>query len=232
LINNTFGATDAGLYSLAYNIGMLVGYVADAFQTALTPDWFKNMREKNYQRAYNIESKSYNFILLVALAGILFSREIVVILSDKRYHEAFAILPIIMFGYVFDAMTKVYNRSIGFTNKMVYVSITGLVASGVNVVLNLILIPRYGYIAGAYTTVASFLTMFLLSWWIAKYHLKQPVLPLWALWRPTLIFMVGLALSYGVSSLNPNLIISIFLRMCIWIGFAMTAFLTRSKHKA
>ncbi len=196
MINNHVGASEAGLYSMAYNIAMLLGLVTAALQSALIPDWFRLMRKEQYQRIDLVIDRIFRITLFIALGLVLFAGDLMLILVDKRYYSALFLIPIVVIGYVFEAMFKVYGRSIGFTNKMIYVAAVGIFAGIINVVLNQIYIPLYGYAAGAYTTVVSYFIMFLLSFWVAKTILKQRVTPIILLLKPLFVFSISVATLY------------------------------------
>jgi O-antigen/teichoic acid export membrane protein len=59
----------------------------------------------------------------------------------------------------------------------------------VNVLLNLILIPPFGYIAAAWTTVVTEMVLVGVGWWLTVKHLGQLHLPA-ASWRPILAGLV------------------------------------------
>jgi O-antigen/teichoic acid export membrane protein len=219
IINSKLGAFDAGLYSFAYNIGMIVSLSTDALNNAVVPDWFRMMNNREYERMDKLMLNIFNITLSISLGVILFSREIVELLADQEYHAALSIFPIVVIGYVFDALSKIYLRSVAYTNRMVYVSALGMIVVIVNFILNLTFLPRYGYTAGAYITVFSFFLLFILAWWIAKFLLRQPVTPLKIFLRPSLLFAVALAgyaalmvvpVNFGVFFLARVLLVSIF----------------------
>jgi len=57
MINNIINTASAGLYSLGYNIGMLLLIVIGSTQTALMPDFFKFIDDKEYNRLDNLVKK-------------------------------------------------------------------------------------------------------------------------------------------------------------------------------
>jgi O-antigen/teichoic acid export membrane protein len=231
LINKNLGATDAGLYSFAYNVGMVVSLATDAMHTAFVPDWFRLMREKKYNDINTLINKLFRVTLVVAFGVILFSKEIVHILSDKDYHAALSILPIVVVGYVFDNLSKVYLRSIGFTNKMLFVSLIGIITVVINFLLNIIYLPRYGYVAGAYVTVISFVVLFLLAWVVSKHILKQPVTPLRVFRLPFLLFGVGVTLYYVFASSGVGFIYSFSLRCLLFAVFVVALILVGEQRR-
>jgi len=230
IINKTLGAVDAGLYSFAYNVGMIVSLATDALSAALVPDWFSLMKEQNYKRIDALVSKVFKVTLFIALGAILFSKEPVEFLSDPQYHVALSILPIVMVGYVFDALSKVYLRSIGYTNKMMYVAFVGVFAVFANFVLNIIYLPRYGYVAGAYVTVFSFILITVLSLLIAKYVLKQHVTSLKNFLKPAFIFVIAMILYYFILKFDLNFIYSFGLRLIVFTLFTVFLFQVNKKQ--
>lgn len=237
MINSALGASEAGLYSLAYNVGLIMSMVTSSFQTALTPDWFRLMREEAHLQIDALLSRTFKFTLIAALGLILFSQELLTVLAGSEYHEALSVIPIVVIGYIFDAMFKIYGRSIGYTNQMIYMTLIGITASIANIVLNLIFITRYGYIAGAYTTVAAFALMFGLAWWVAKYHLRQRVTPLWVLWKPLGPFIFAVVLYYILQSVELTFLwrgmlkLGVLAAFCLWI-FATANFSSFFNDKA
>jgi O-antigen/teichoic acid export membrane protein len=221
IINRTLGAADAGLYSFAYNIGMIVSLATDALNTALVPDWFRLMKNREYERVNVLTGRVFNLTLFIALGAILFSRELVEILSDKEYHAALTIMTVVMVGYVFDALSKVYLRSIGYTNKMVCVLVVSMITVVFNFVFNIFLLPRYGYAAGAYVTVSSFFLLFVLSWWAAKFVLKQPVTPLAVFWKPSIVFTLAMVPYFFIISTNLNFFFSFISRLILFAVFVV-----------
>jgi O-antigen/teichoic acid export membrane protein len=199
IINKTEGAADAGLYSLAYNVGMLVLFVSTALHSALTPTWFELTRGKRHEDAHQLVLSTFSLTLAAALGVVLFADELVVVFASDRFHEAAFVVPVVAIGYIFHDLFRVYGRSVGFTNKMVWVSATGVLGGAVNVALNAIFIPRYGYGAGAYTTVVSFALMAAGAWLVARFHLREPTLPLLRLARPLGLFAVAIGLYYALA---------------------------------
>ncbi|WCL82578.1 oligosaccharide flippase family protein [Saprospira sp. CCB-QB6] len=181
LINSQLGNADAGLYSFAYKIGMLLLGLITALQNAANPAYHKIMNEQQYEQlgpqVYSIHKLSLLggvFLLLFAvdLASLLLS------FSKNNFQQSLYIVPIIVLGYIFYSMSLLYNRYIQYQKVNIYLTVILLASALVNLVLNLYFIPRQGYQAAAYTTLGSYVIMFLLSWLVCDYWLKAPRLPL------------------------------------------------------
>ncbi|MCC7117871.1 MAG: oligosaccharide flippase family protein [Anaerolineales bacterium] len=232
LINKILDPASAGLYSFAYNIGMLVSMATDSFNSAFVPDWFKLMREEKYDAVNSLILRMLKIVLLISLGAILFSQEVFGWLSSAEYSQAFSILPIVVIGYVFDFLSKIYLRNIALANKMIYASLIGIGSVALNFGLNWVLLPLYGYQAGAYTTVASYVFVTVCAWVVARYVLKQTTTPWKVFLRPLTVFFVFVALSFIVSHLDLNLLLFWTLKALIMLLFALAlAFESLKKNK-
>jgi O-antigen/teichoic acid export membrane protein len=205
MVSDIIDTASAGLYSLGYTIGSLLLIVISSTQTAVIPDFFKFLNNKEYSRLDLLVRRVFSIVAVAALGLIFFAREIVSVLADEKFHPGLAVVPVVVVGYLFYEMFSVYGRYIGYTKKTVYSSAVAITAGVSNIALNALFIPVYGYIAAAYTTVISYFIMFLLSWIAAKFTFKQKMTPLWVVWKPTLIVFVFVAAGYGVGTVIVNM---------------------------
>jgi O-antigen/teichoic acid export membrane protein len=224
MINDIIDPAAAGLYSLGYNIGMLLLMVIGATLTALIPDFFKFMDNKDYDRIDALFKNVYSIVVIAALGLILFAKEIVIILADEKFHAGLSVVPIVVIGYVFYEMFYIYGMYPGYKKKTVYSSLIVLTAGISNIILNVIFIPSYGYIAAAYTTVASYFIMFLMAWIVSKIVLKQRVTPLWLIWKPTLIMFCFIVFVYYLNMLSLNAALFFVIKLMVLALFGLIVF--------
>ncbi len=184
MINSYMGSASAGLYSLAYNIGVLLSLLITALLSAWNPDYFEDMNNKNYRKLNSDTDKIFRLVLSAAMFLMLFGKEIGMVLVDQRYHSGLKIVPVVVFGYIFTALWQFWGRNIGYSKKTIWISIVATVAGSVNIGLNMVFIPRYGYVAGAYTTVISFMIMAFSGWIVSKFVLKGYTTPILIFLKP------------------------------------------------
>ena len=84
------------------------------------------------------------------------------------------------------------------------------VSLAVNVVLNLILIPPFGYIAASWTTVATEVVLVAVGWWLTVKHLGKLNLPS-ASWRPILAGVVMGAAVYPLRNVTGDAVLLVVL---------------------
>ncbi|RMF16456.1 MAG: polysaccharide biosynthesis protein [Candidatus Dadabacteria bacterium] len=170
-------AEDAGLYSVVYNLAMMLPLAAAALQRGLLPDWFRLRNDGDLNGSDRLALQSFALVAGLGVLLLLCADETVYILADRRYAPAGALMWIIVAAYVLDDLGRFHARLIGFTRKMLWVSVVGLTAAVVNVLLNLWWIPLWGMAGAAWATLVSFLVSALLNRVCAVWILGQPAPP-------------------------------------------------------
>lgn len=224
MINKYSGFSDAGLYSFAYNIGMLLTLVLSALHQAWAPDYFKHMDDKNYDQLNSDIKKILTIVILSAYFLILFGREIGMMLAHNAFHASLVIVPIIVIGNLFYSFFTFFAWNIQYAKKNIYLSIAVLSAGLINIGLNVIFIPKYGYIAAAYTTAVSYLCMALFGWFVSKAILKIYSAPLSLLLNPLAILAPFITMYYVVVHYDPPLFLGILYKITLLIVFSLFLF--------
>ena len=176
MINKYNGSNDAGLYSYAYKIATIYSGITAAFLTANRPRLYELMNQKLEEEV--IKQMRSMFKILIALASffIFFSQDAGKILAlNKAFYNGLYLLPILILSYIFNDLNDLYSFYINYAKKIKYFYYSFFIAAMVNFILNLILIPKYGYTVAAYTTLISFATMLITTYIICKYVLKLRV---------------------------------------------------------
>lgn len=206
--------SDAGLYSFAYNIGMIMTLIFSALNSAWIPKYYECFNSKNYLE-YNKHVNYINRLMLISALGLIyFGKELGMILGSSSYHASLKIVPIIVIGYLFFYYFYIWMWNIDFAKKNLYSSLIVGIAGMINILLNIILIPRFGYVAAAYTTSISYFCMACFSYLVNRYILKLYAMPVKKLAGPFFIFLLFYSLFYLANEFSN-----------IWfeIGFKITA---------
>ena len=136
---------------------------------SFVPYMFENMETKDGR--HNIR-KNVNYILLgyavVALGMTLLAPEIVRILATEEYYEAIFLMPPIAAGIFLTSLGNLYSNILLYHKKTQYILIATIVAATLNVSLNALLIPIYGYQAAAYTTLTAYIVMAIIEALVAN----------------------------------------------------------------
>lgn len=219
IINQLIGAQETGIYSVAYKIGMVQNIITMGILKSWTPIFYRKMNEGKYSDI-NTLAKKYGFIVvLVAVFLIFFSTEIITILADKAYSEALFIVPIIVISYYFFFLYTMYVGFAFYEKKTKNIALITIIAGTINILLNYLLIPKYGYIAAAWTTCFSYLMLFLLHYINAKWILgfkRVPSVKIFLL--PLLILIVVSSVNYVFVHYSVDFWLSFILRVAFTLG--------------
>lgn len=198
-INSYQGAGDAGLYSLGYSIGAMLNLVWVSLQSAWMPAYYLRMNEGDYAGRDHELQRIVSFFLFAATAGILFGREVGVFLSAKSFHVALNIVPLIVVGQMYYGLFNVYALAINYAKRTQYLSIVVVGAGLLNIFLNIVLVPLYGFMAGAFALAVSYFVLLVAGWYVAARVIKVNVPAFSIVAGPTLWVWPFVALSFGLS---------------------------------
>lgn len=157
MINAMCGPGDAGIYSLAYQIAMVMTLFNSAMSSTLNPWIYKQIKNRTFDKiAPTVEML---MVLLMALSWcmIIFAPEIIAVFAPITYHSAIWAVPPVAMSCVFMFLYSVFVCFEFYYEKrsyIVYASVTGAV---LNVALNAMMIPVFGYVAASYTTLICYI---------------------------------------------------------------------------
>lgn len=226
MIQRYLGSTDAGLYSFAYNVGMILSVFSGSLSRAWMPDYFEHMNAKRAQEINRDVQLVFVLICVAAFFLVSFSGEFGSLLAPAKFADSFSLIPIVVLGYVFQTVFSFYNWNISYHKRTIYLS--GITFLGVilNVVLNLWWMPVFGYKVAAYTTLISFAAMACLAWWVSRKFFREEAIPGRIFMAELGILFPFLVVYYSVSEMESlDGLVSILLRcfvfasylgLCVW----------------
>lgn len=157
-----------GLYSMAYSLGSVMMIVVTAFNSAWLPKFYTLMKSNDYKTIHKTLITNLKLLIVLSvLVSIVFNYIIPIIIS-KEYADSFSLVPTIIMSAVFIFIYLMYANFSFYQNKTLYISIGTVLAAIVNISLNYLLIPIYGYKVAALTTVISYLSMVILHYLISS----------------------------------------------------------------
>lgn len=172
------GATETGLYSFAYNIGMIPLVFLGATNSAWVP-WFYKQLQNNRRNRIKKSVKIYSLAFLVITLGIMIlGPELAVIMAPGDYLSGVKLIPVVVLSYFFQFLYTIYVNFAFYMKKTLAISIGTLMAGGLNIALNLLMIPVFGYEIAAWTTVISYFCLFIFHWFNVSVLLKEKTIGL------------------------------------------------------
>lgn len=168
MITNMCGAESTALYGMAYNIAMVVSVLWDSLNSAYAPWLAERLHQKNYE---GIRKYSYGYILffVACLIGVmLIAPEVLYILGGQSYVEAKYVIPPVMLGYMFMFLYSMYTNIEQFEKKTGGMAVATVMVALLNLGLNFIFIPKFGYLAAAYTTFFGYVFLLCIHYFLVR----------------------------------------------------------------
>lgn len=166
-------AEEVGLFSMGFKIASVVTFLIYAFSQAWSPFAFKTYGENPaYREIYTRILSGWFFLLALAGLGIaLFGREVLMLLTPPAYWPSAPIVGICAAGLALFGTTHITAVGLSLERKTMLLTYAAWLAAIANVLLNLVLIPRWGALGAAASTLLSyFLLTSCLLYWSQRLH--------------------------------------------------------------
>lgn len=157
MIKSMVGSSEAGIYSLAYSMSMIMTLFNTALRQTIEPWMYQKIKEKNVDAIARIAYISFSIIAALNLLLILVAPEAVSLFAPKAYHSAIWVIPPVAMGVFFAFSYNFFSNFEFYFEKRKFIMIASVIGALLNVVLNYIFIPLYGYYAAGYTTLVCYI---------------------------------------------------------------------------
>jgi O-antigen/teichoic acid export membrane protein len=160
-IQHYLGAQALGFYAAAYGIAIYLQDVLMApLQMALFPICMRVWNTEGKKALQDFLSRSLDQFILVAVAivcvAIVTSRDVIVLLASRKFQQAHTLLPFLVVGLVLSAVTIYFRPGLMIHKRATKIAAATFYAGFLNVVLNVILLPRIGLVGAAIATTVSY----------------------------------------------------------------------------
>lgn len=186
-------------YSIAYTLGSVLSTLILApFGLAWPTAMYAIAKRRDAPQTFQTVFRWFTSVLLFAAFGVSLVSDVAFhILFPPSYQSAAPVIPIVAASIAFYGIYTFVMTGVSVRRKTWMASIFTAIAAGVNVGLNLVLIPRYGAMGAAYSTLIAYVTLAGVA-----YVANQRIYPLpYQLGRFILAAVVGVAMYYEVFAL-------------------------------
>lgn len=212
--------TDLGIYGANYKIAIVMVMFIQAFRFAYEPFIFSQAKQRgeDNKQAYSDAMKYFILFALLLFMGVMFYLDIIRHFISSSYFSGLKVVPLIMMAELFFGIF--FNLSLWYklTDKTTWGMWFSLLGLAVTVVLNILLVPHYGYMGCAVAALCSYGVMMITSYVIGqhKYPIKYETT------RIAGYFAIA-AILYGIGMymLPDNQIARYIIRFFILSGFVL-----------
>jgi O-antigen/teichoic acid export membrane protein len=164
-IVNMLSLDDNGLYAVAFRFVVPITFLMQALSQAQSYFFLSQQFEKESRQHFaNVFGYTYALITSVALVIALFSRELLQLITTPEYYSAVNIIGLLLLATIFYAGYNYVSCALELALKFKYISFIMVIASGLNCLLNYLLLPIVGVIGAAIATLATNFLIFFMSY--------------------------------------------------------------------
>lgn len=173
-ITKMVGIETTGVYTVGYQIGMIINLLATSFNQAYVPWLFTKLKENILKSKIKIVRFTYVYfvtIIVLAMTLSLIASPLLNVFIGREFAESNIYVTWIALGYAFNGMYLMVVNYIFYVEKNHILAKITILTGVLNVILNYFFIKTFGAIGAAQATTIIFLIKFILVWILsAKVH--------------------------------------------------------------
>ena len=217
MISTLVGIESAGLYSFAYNIGSMISILSVGIFNAVNPKFFNDMENNRYVNISQDAMLILYFHVLIVLVLILFGPLLMTLIVADKYVDSMWLLGGVGISCLMLVYFQLWVRILAFHHKTVYIAIPALLGSGVNVLLNYILIPIMGYEVAIFTTFIGYFVMnILVVCFVRRLGFNFGASLVKTIKITLVLALIYLATRYTLEDVRYHLILSFLVCLFVW----------------
>jgi O-antigen/teichoic acid export membrane protein len=155
-----------GVFHGIYRVVLTASFIPRNVTDSLFPMMSRNS-ELNKESVIAIFNKAFKFLLILVLPLILvvslMADQFVRVILGSNFVDAAPLMRLLLLVWGFSFFSILCNKTLYALNRQRHVTIAVGLCLAVNILLDLILIPRFGYMGAGVATLSAEVTMFLVS---------------------------------------------------------------------
>ena len=194
--------TQLGIYGACFKVAMVMMMFTQAFRYAYEPFVFAKHKDRESVAAYADAMKYYIIFSYMILLGMIVYLDLLKFIVAPSYWEGLRIVPIVLWTYIFQGVY--FNLSFWYklTDKTQWGAYFSLLGVAITFGLQVVFVPRIGYMASALSSTVCYMVIMLLSYLVGRRHLTIPY-DLRRIGIYTLVILTLLAVYYLLAHLLP-----------------------------
>ena len=176
LLPESIAKTSVGMYSACYKLALFMMLFATAYRLGIEPFFFSQSKTKDATKNY---AKILEFFVicgaLILLIVVVFVDVLkLILIPNEAYWEAMKVVPILLLAYLF--LGIYHNLSVWYkiTDRTKFGAYISVIGAGITLLVNLMFITSFNYMASAMATLAAYFSMTLLSYYFGRKHYPIP----------------------------------------------------------
>lgn len=167
------GKSEAAIYAVAYTISMMVTYVSNAINQSFLPYLYQSIKSDDTSKIKTIQKELLILVLAACVLAMIFAPEILTVFATSDYSSAIEAIPPIVVSTYFIFLYNHFCYVEMYFEKNIFIMVASIAAALLNVILNSVFIPIFGFVAAGYTTLISYMAFCSLHYFMYKRIVKQ-----------------------------------------------------------
>jgi O-antigen/teichoic acid export membrane protein len=225
IIGYFIGAAAAGIYNAAYSIGNYASFLLIPIGIVLYPTVAKLYDEKKLNETRNYLSYTVKYLMMISIPAAfglsILAKPLLQILATPEFVPGATVVPFVALGAVISTLYQISEYIILLVKKTWLLTMLLSISAALNIILNVILVPRMGILGAAVATLIVYGILGILTLIVTRRYLKFDI---------SMPFMLKSAFSSAIMllciwSIHPesivSVIISIFAGILIYFGILL-----------
>ena len=167
----TLAKSELGIYGACFKISMVMMMFTQAFRYAYEPFVFAQHKDKDSKEAYADAMKLFIITSFLIFLGMVFYLDIIKYMIRSDYWPGLRVIPIVLFSYIFQGIF--FNLSLWYKliDKTIYGAAFSIVGFLITLVINIVFVPIFSYMASAWAAFVCYFVMMIISYIYGQKHM-------------------------------------------------------------
>lgn len=157
MIRDMVGGSEAGIYSLAYQISLIMMLFNTALSQTLSPWMYQKIKAGRQGEIPKVALPALGAVAAANLMLMLLAPEAVAVFAPPAYYDAIYVIPPVSMSVFFMFSYDIFSKYEFYFGKRAFIMTASVAGAALNIVTNYIFIQKYGYYAAGYTTLFCYL---------------------------------------------------------------------------
>jgi len=172
LLNSEEASALTGIYGANIKLAVIITLFVQAFKFAFEPFFFSIHKGEDSKQIYIGVLNLFTAFGLFIFLAIMFYIDKLIFFIDPAYHSGVIILPWVLMANLFNGIYYSLSLWYKLSDKTRYGAYMAILGSIITIILNIVLIPRIGYMGSAYALFSCFFVMTVTSYLLGQKYFK------------------------------------------------------------
>lgn len=173
MLKHYVNESETGVYGVVYSLAIILSSLWDAFNRAWVP-FYNDLKKRDDTVQIISKSKGYRFLFTsITMCFLLCAPEVFKFIAEESYWGGLTVIPLIACTYYIDFLWSFPENFEFYNENTKLISVATIISAVINIILNIILIPRFRIVGAAAATVASYFVCFTIHDICARFVIKR-----------------------------------------------------------